>query len=119
MFDRPISSGLILTVIKILHTVVWGFFVAWIIAIWVFAWGGNLRGAALAVGVVSIEVVILVLNGLRCPLNRMAARYTTDHCANFDIYLPQWLAGQTMPIFGGLYVGGIMLTLARWALLAR
>ncbi len=104
-----------LRAIKAGHTIVWGFFVGCIIAIWVFAWRGDDRGAALAIGIVSIEVAILALNGLHCPLTAIASRYSDDRRANFDIYLPVWLAARTKVIFGSLYAGGIILTLARWA----
>ena len=81
-----------LTTITVAHTVVWGIFVACIVAIWVFAWSGTLLYATLSIGIVLIEVVVLVLNGLHCPLTPIAARYTDDRRANFDIYLPEWLA---------------------------
>ena len=42
--------------------VVWVFFVACIVAVWVFACNGKLLYAALSIGVVLIEVVVLVLN---------------------------------------------------------
>jgi hypothetical protein len=107
-----------LTAIKVAHTIVWGFFVACIVAIWVFAWSGKFPYAALAIGIVSIEVIVLVFNGLHCPLTPIAARYTDDRRANFDIYLPGWLAKRNTMIFGRLYAGGIILTLARWSLAA-
>ncbi len=113
---RRTSSTAILTAIKIAHTIIWGILAACAVAISVFAWCGNLPGAALAIGIVSIEVVVLVLNRLRCPLTAIAARYTRDRRANFDIYLPEWLARHTKAIFGTLYAGGIILTLARWQL---
>ena len=112
-FASPTST---LALVKTVHTIVWGFFVACIVAIWVFASIGNLPYASLSIGVVSIEVFVLVLNGLHCPLTPIAARYTEDRRANFDIYLPEWLARRTREIFGGLYAGGIFLTLARLAL---
>ena len=105
-----------LIAIKVAHTVVWAFFVACIIAIWMFALGGDLLNAALSIGLVSVEVVVLAFNGWRCPLSPLAARYTKDRRVNFDIYLPAWLAGRTMPIFGTLYVAGIALACARFAL---
>lgn len=105
----------ILVAIKAVHTLVWAFFVACILAIWVFAWRMDLINAALSIGVVLIEVMILSLNHWRCPLSPVAARYTDDRRANFDIYLPQWLAGRTMPIFGLLYVAAIAFALLRAA----
>jgi len=108
-----------LIAIKVAHTAVWGFFVACIVAIWVFAWHGNLLYAALSIGIVAVEVVVLVLNDMHCPLTAVAARYTKDRRANFDIYLPEWLAKRTKVVFGGLYAGGTILTLARWAMTVR
>ncbi len=104
-----------LIILKAAHTLIWAFFVACITAIWFFALQGDVPKATLAIGVVMLEVVALALNKWRCPLSPIAARYTDDRRANFDIYLPAWLAGRTMPIFGTLYVAGIILTFATWA----
>jgi hypothetical protein len=109
------SSASILTAIKAAHTFVWAFFVASILAIWVFAWRAEFFNAALAIGVVFVEVAVLVVNGLRCPLTSLAARYTEYRGANFDIYLPEWLARHNQLTFGALYAAGIIFTLARWA----
>ena len=102
----------VLAAIKTLHTLVWLFFVTCILAIWLFAWTKDFALAALAIGCVSIEVVVLAANRWRCPLSMVAARYTEDRRANFDIYLPAWLAGHTAPIFGPLYGAGVVFTLA-------
>ena len=109
----PASSTALLTMIKIVHTAVWIFFVASILAIWVFAWRAEFFNAALAIGVVLVEVVVLIGNGHRCPLTSLAARHADDRRNNFDIYLPEWLARHNQLIFGALYGAGIALTLAR------
>lgn len=112
-------SAWLLIAIKAVHTLVWAFFVVCILAIWVFAWRADVTNAALSIGLVLIEVVVLVVNHWRCPLSTVAARYTDDRRANFDVYLPRWLAGHTMPIFGALYVAGVVFTLVRTALATR
>jgi len=61
-----------------------------------------------------LQVLILVFNRLRCPLTAIAARYTSDRRANFDIYLPEWLARHNKGIFGTFFVFGLLFTLARW-----
>lgn len=66
------------------------------------------------IAAVFIEVGILIANGMKCPLTRVAARYTNDRRDNFDIYLPLWLARYNKPIFGSLFVAGLLFTLARW-----
>jgi hypothetical protein len=115
MPPSTVSGSWLLTVIKAAHTIVWVFFVACILAIWAFAARGEFFNAALSIAVVFVEVVVLAFNDGRCPLSAVAARYTDDGRANFDIYLPQWLAGHTKSIFGPLYGAGIAFTLARWA----
>lgn len=70
--------------------------------------------AAVLIVVVLVEVIILFINGMRCPLTAVAARYTDDRRDNFDIYLPLWLARYNKSIFGSLYIAGVAYTLARW-----
>ena len=104
---------------KLVHTLIWGFFVAAIGAIWWLAASGDLAGAGWAIAVVGVEVVVLGLNHGQCPLGPIVARLTEDRRANFDIYLPAWLAARTKPVFGSLLVGGVAFTVWRWATLAR
>ncbi|TAJ94762.1 MAG: hypothetical protein EPO10_20130 [Reyranella sp.] len=103
-----------LTFIRAAHTIVWLFFVACIAAIWVFAARGDYLGAAVSIGLVFVECVVLAVNGWKCPLTAVAARHTDDRRDNFDIYLPQWLARHNKSVFGTLYLAGIAFTLARW-----
>jgi hypothetical protein len=103
-----------LSAIKLGHTVVWAFFVACIAAIAVFAAVGNFRVAAVFTAVVACEVAVLVMNGMRCPLTALAARQTADRRANFDIYLPEWLARNNQAIFGILYAAAVLYLLVRW-----
>lgn len=103
-----------LRLIKLLHTVVWCFFVACIIAIPVFGFAGRFNLAFGFVAVVMVEVLILVLNRYKCPLTDIAAKYTDDHRDNFDIYLPLWIARYNKEIFGSLFLLGSAYTLFRW-----
>jgi hypothetical protein len=103
-----------LLAVKILHTVVWAFFAGCIVAIPLLAQAGALGWAALLIAVVAVEVGILMTNGMRCPLTDVAAQYTSRREANFDIFLPEWLASNNKTLFGTLYVLGILFTLARW-----
>ena len=64
----------------------------------------------------SSPLVVLALNRWRCPLTPIAARYTDDRRANFDIYLPEWLARHNTEIFGSLYLAGVVLLAVRWVL---
>jgi hypothetical protein len=103
-----------LRAIKLVHTVVWAFFAGCIVAIPIAAWLGELELALVLVAVVMLEVVILALNGMRCPLTGVAARYTDDRGDNFDIYLPLSIARYNKQIFGTLYAVGVLYTAFEW-----
>lgn len=101
--------------IKLLHTAVWAVFAGSVIAIPVLAWLGHWTATAIAIGLVTGECLVLALNRMRCPLTAIAARYTDDRRANFDIYLPEWLARSNKQIFGTLFVAGLVVAaLLRW-----
>ena len=100
---------------KAVHTVVWAFFVLCIAAIPVLTWRGGLVSAAWFAGIVFVEVLVIVLNRRRCPLTPLAARYTDDRRANFDIFLPEWLARHNQTIFGILYLAGVVYLVLSWA----
>lgn len=102
-----------LRAIKLLHTVVWAVFAGSIVAIPAFTYRGSNRVAWGLIAFVLLEVLVLVVNGMRCPLTDVAARYTDDRRDDFDIYLPLFVARYNKQIFGGLYVVGI--AYAAWA----
>jgi len=108
------DAAVMLRLIKIVHTIVWAFFVACIVWIPVLALQREYRRATLIIGLVMVEVVVLGVNRLTCPLTSLAARYTSDRRANFDIYLPLWLARYNKVIFGALFLIGIAVTVAGW-----
>jgi hypothetical protein len=104
-----------LRAVKLVHTIIWVVFASCIFAIPVFALLGGYLVAALLGLIVLVEVLVLVFNDLRCPLTLIAARYTDDRRANFDIYLPAWLARHNKSIFGVAYGMGLLFMVARWA----
>lgn len=103
-----------LRAIKFLHTLVWAGFAGCIVAIPVLALQQRFRLAAILALIVLGEVVVLAINRWQCPLTPIAARYTEDRRANFDIYLPEWLARYNKEIFGPLYFAGVVLLAVRW-----
>jgi hypothetical protein len=103
-----------LRAVRLLHTAVWAAFVASIVAIPWLTWQGRLGAAAVLAVIVLGEVVVLWLNRWSCPLTAIAARYTTDRRANFDIYLPEWLARYNKQIFGPLYAIGVAYLVAMY-----
>ena len=111
---EAMTPNVSLRAIKILHTIVWAFFAGCIITIPILGFLRRYSQAAVLVGVVLIEVMVLLANRLRCPLTGVAARYTNDRRDNFDIYLPVWVARHNKLIFGLLFIGGTLFTFARW-----
>lgn len=103
-----------LLTVKLVHTVVWLFFVACIVAIPLAAQLQRFEWAAAMGAAVLLETVVLLLNRWSCPLTGVAARYTDDHRPNFDIFLPSWLARNNKLIFGTLYVCGVAYAAVRW-----
>jgi hypothetical protein len=109
-----------LRLVKLLHTVVWVFFVAAIMAVWVFSWQRNFTGALWMIALVGVEVMVLLLNDWHCPLTPLAASFSDPNesneprRANFDIYLPEWLARRNKLVFGFLYGAGVAFSTYTW-----
>jgi hypothetical protein len=108
-----VSPRAALVTIKTVHTVVWCIFVAAIVGVPVAARFESWTLVAALVALVSAECVVLVANGMRCPLTTIAERYTDDRRANFDIWLPEWLARHNKSIFGTMFVIGVLYTVAQ------
>ena len=90
----PAKPGLdlMLVRIKLLHTAVWFVVAGCIVAIPIAGARSQYLWAAAMTGVVLIECIVLAANRGACPLTGLAARYTEERAANFDI-LPAPLAG--------------------------
>jgi hypothetical protein len=100
--------------IKATHTCAWGIFAGCIVAFPVLAARGQFGLASILVAIVCAEVLVLAVNGMRCPLTAVAARYTSDRADNFDIYLPLWLARYNKRVFGSLFVAGLIFSAWQW-----
>lgn len=111
---RPSENRLTLEAIKVLHTAIWGFFAACILALPV---AGMLRRFDWAVALtilILIECGVLAANRGRCPLTDLAARFTPERSEAFDIYLPRWLARHNKALFGTLFVLFELTILWQW-----
>ena len=104
-----------LRAIKVAHTLVWAVFAGCIVALPIFAWRRDFHVAFTLMAVVGFEVVVLLFNGMKCPMTGVAARYTEDRQDNFDIYLPLWIARYNKQIFGTLFFAGAVYALLAWS----
>lgn len=82
-----------LVYIKTLHTLIWIFFnvVIFYIVFAVFTDKINFW-LWICYGLIILEGITLAVFKLYCPLTLWAKKYSNSHKANFDIYLPEWLA---------------------------
>ena len=103
-----------LTLIKIVHTIVWVFFV---FAIFFVVYSGVTNQIGLVtwicIALVIGEGLILLLFKMFCPLTIMARKYSDSDRDNFDIYLPNWLAKYNKLIFTSIFLVGLFLVLFR------
>jgi hypothetical protein len=113
------NPGRLLFAIKLLHTVVWVFFVACIVAVPLAAGLHRFALSALFAGCVLLECLVLALNRCRCPLTDVARRIAPDDAPNFDIFLPAWVAKHNKQIFGPVFVLGSLYAVAEWFISAR
>jgi hypothetical protein len=108
------AASRILWRVRMIHTLAWAVFASAIVAIPLLTTFGELREAAWVSLLVWLEVAILAVNRMHCPLAGVAARYTEDRSANFDIFLPAWLSQHNKLIFGVLFGGGEIVLLWRF-----
>jgi hypothetical protein len=104
----------VLIAIKLLHTAIWAFLAASILVLPVAGVLRRFRWAAIITVIVLFECGVLAVNGGRCPLTDLAARYTIDRASNFDIYLPNWLGEHNKVVFGVLFVAGELVVVGYW-----
>lgn len=104
-----------LLAIKLLHTLVWAFFVAVIFYIVYSGITGRINSITwIAIGLIIVEGLVLLIFKMFCPLTVIARRFSDSEKANFDIFLPEWLAKYNKEIFTSIYVFGVVLVLMRY-----
>ncbi len=104
------SSTIKLFSVKLIHTVIWAFFVTVIFYVLYCGLANQLTTYTwIAIGLVVAEGLVLLVFGGRCPLTILAQNYSDSDRDNFDIFLPNWLAQYNKLIFTSLYVIGLML----------
>ena len=103
-----------LLVIKLIHTVIWAFFVAVIFYI-LYSGITNKVDLYTWLGIVLIvgEGITLLVFKMFCPLTLMARKYSDSEKDNFDIFLPNWLAKYNKQIFTTIFLIGVFIVLYR------
>ncbi len=103
-----------LLTIKVLHTIIWVFFV--LIILYILYSGIFNRIDILtwvAIVLIVVEGIILLVNGWRCPLTNLGEKYTEQTDVGFDIFLPSWVAKNNKTIFTTIYLIGVIIVIYR------
>ena len=103
-----------LTLVKIIHTLIWIFFNL-VIGYMLYAVIVNKIDHWLWIGygLIGLEVLTLLIFRLSCPLTLIARNYSDSTRDNFDIYLPNWLARHNKLIYCLIMLVIIGLTIFR------
>ena len=103
-----------LKAVKIVHTLIWLFFVTAIFYILYSGISNKINVYTwIAIGLIIAEGVVLMLFKMFCPLTLIARKYTDSENDNFDIYLPNWLAKYNKIIFTTIYLAGVIIVFIR------
>jgi hypothetical protein len=100
--------------IKTIHTIIWLFFNVVIfyllyaaivdkIDIWVW----------ICIGLVLTEGLVLLAFKMFCPLTVIARKYSDSTRANFDIFLPNWLAKYNKLIYTTIFGVAVIIVIYR------
>ena len=94
-----------LTLIKIIHTIVWIFFN---VVLFYMAYAVILNKIDklvwIGVALIVLEGVVLLIFSKMCPLTIIARKYSGSTKNNFDIYLPDWLAKYNKLIYTTFFI---------------
>lgn len=103
-----------LLAIKIIHTLIWLFFVTVIFYILYSGIGNKINLYTwIAIALIIAEGIVLLLFKMYCPLTLIARKYSDSDKDNFDIFLPHWLARHNKIIFTTIYLVSVLIVLIR------
>ena len=108
------NSAQKLTLVKIIHTLIWAVFVFLIFYILYSGLSGKINTFTwVAIGLVLGEGLVLLIFKMFCPLTLIARKYSDSTKDNFDIYLPNWLARNNKVIFTSIFLVAAIIVLIR------
>ncbi len=103
-----------LILLKLLHTAVW---VCYNIVIFYFLYAVIInkidRWVWICLGLIVLEGLVLLAFKKLCPITIVARKYSDSEKANFDIYLPNWLAKYNKAIYTTIVLIGVLILIYR------
>lgn len=110
----PITSQQKLVVLKVLHTLIWLFFNVVIFYLLYAVIANRINHWVwICLGLILLEGLVLLLFGQLCPVTIWARKYSQSQRANFDIYLPHWLALYNQRIYTGIVLLAVVILIYR------
>jgi hypothetical protein len=106
----------ILTLIKLIHTVIWLFY-NYVIFYLLYAVLVNKidKWIWICLSLVFLEGIVLLIFKRNCPITLVARKYSCSTKENFDIYLPNWLAKYNKAIYTAIMTVILLLLIYRMA----
>jgi hypothetical protein len=103
-----------LVLIKTIHTLVWIFFNA-VIFYLLYAVVVNQidKWVWICLVLILLEAFVLIVFRNICPITLVARHYSQSDKANFDIYLPNWLARYNKQIYSAIVLIAIFILIYR------
>lgn len=103
-----------LLLIKLIHTIIWAFFVFVIVYILYSGISNQVNTFTwIGIGLIIGEGFVLLIFKMFCPLTLLARKYSNSEKDNFDIFLPNWLAKHNKLIFTSIFVVSLLLVVTR------
>lgn len=104
-----------LLVIKLIHTLIWAFFVFVIFYILYSGITNSVNAFTwIGIGLIIGEGLVLLVFKMFCPLTIIARNYSNSQKDNFDIFLPNWLAKHNKLIFTSVFIIALIIVVARY-----
>jgi hypothetical protein len=103
-----------LILIKTIHTLVWVFFNVVIFYLLYAVIVNQIdKWVWICLSLILLEGIVLLVFKKLCPITIVARSYSQSDKANFDIYLPNWLAKYNKQIYSGIVLIAVMILIYR------
>jgi hypothetical protein len=103
-----------LILIKTIHTLVWIFFNVVIFYLLYAVIVNQIdKWVWICLSLVLLEGVVLLVFRNLCPITIVARSYSQSDKANFDFYLPNWLAKCNKQIYSGIVLTAVLILIYR------
>lgn len=106
-----------LTLVRAAHTAIYLIMASAVfVVLYAAATGATGWWLWLALGLVGLETVVFVGNGMTCPFTALAVKYGADKDGAWDTFFPEPCTRHTLTVFGPLIALGVVGLLVRWAI---